>query len=366
MAAISLMHQPSGAVPCAQVAHERQRRQPGLVLADEVDGQEPDAQRQLGAVEHRASGQRRLMATFLALEQPARAVAHNVVFCAIATRAAKPIRPAHRSERRGALVFAAVAGEELQHRHTKLKLDSVHRHGWPLGSNMSQRRGRQAHGLSLAEVCDESGGTTRRCRSPLRHTAAFTRYVALRARSGCHRQGDPRLCLKYAAGARSRAGSWLYMQSLCSKMQHMNASTTLTPRQARFVDEYLVDGNGARAAVAAGYGVSGARVRAHRLTRDNEAVRAEIARRQAADSQRLEIDRDAVIRGILAGIDIAKQRLDAASVIRGWAELGKMLGYYAPVQHAVGVSGAVDLELGRLNRLSDAELVKLIEAGAAG
>ena len=146
----------------------------------------------------------------------------------------------------------------------------------------------------------------------------------------------------------------------------MNASTTLTPRQARFVDEYLVDGNGARAAVAAGYGVSGARVRAHRLTRDNEAVRAEIARRQAADSQRLEIDRDAVIRGILAGIDIAKQRLDAASVIRGWAELGKMLGYYAPVQHAVGVSGAVDLELGRLNRLSDAELVKLIEAGAAG
>jgi len=145
-----------------------------------------------------------------------------------------------------------------------------------------------------------------------------------------------------------------------------NSFTRLSAKQRRFVDEYLVDGNGARAAIAAGYGVAGARVRAHRLTRDNAAVRAEIARRQAADSQRLEIDRDAVIRGVLAGIDIAKERMDAASVIRGWAELGKMLGYYEPLRHAVDVAGVADLELARLNRLSDAELVKLIEVGPAG
>ena len=154
-----VMHQPGGAVGCAQVPHESQRRQTGLVLADEVDGQEPGAQRQLGAVEHRASGQRRLMATTLALEQPARAVANNVVLCAIAASAAKPVRPAHRSERRSALVFAAVAGEELRHRHPRFELDSVHRHGCPLGSDRSQRRGRQAHQVSQAEVRDESGGS---------------------------------------------------------------------------------------------------------------------------------------------------------------------------------------------------------------
>jgi hypothetical protein len=58
----------------------------------------------------------------------------------------------------------------------------------------------------------------------------------------------------------------------------MGTPLTLTAKQQRFIAEYLVDGNGARAAIAAGYGRAGARVRAHRLTRDNAAVQAEIAR----------------------------------------------------------------------------------------
>jgi len=55
-------------------------------------------------------------------------------------------------------VFTAVAGEELRHRHPRLELDSVHRHGWRLGSVRSQRRGRQAHRVGQADVRDESGG----------------------------------------------------------------------------------------------------------------------------------------------------------------------------------------------------------------
>jgi phage terminase small subunit len=136
----------------------------------------------------------------------------------------------------------------------------------------------------------------------------------------------------------------------------------LTAKQSKFVAEYLVDGNGARAAIAAGYGRAGARVRAHRLTRDNAAVQAEIAARQAQDGQRLALDRAAVISGILAGIEIAKGRMDGATVIRGWAELGKLMGMYAPQQHQVEVSAAVDAEMGRLERLSDAELLRLVSA----
>ena len=34
----------------------------------------------------------------------------------------------------------------------------------------------------------------------------------------------------------------------------------LTPRQSRFVDEYLVDANGTQAAIRAGYSATGARV----------------------------------------------------------------------------------------------------------
>lgn len=137
---------------------------------------------------------------------------------------------------------------------------------------------------------------------------------------------------------------------------------TLTAKQQRFVAEYLVDGNGARAAIAAGYGRAGARVRAHRLTKSNPAVQAEIARLQALESDRLAIDRTAVITGILSGIELAKERMDGATVIRGWAELGKLMGYYQPMRHQVEVSAAQDAEMGRLERLSDAELVRLINS----
>jgi len=39
----------------------------------------------------------------------------------------------------------------------------------------------------------------------------------------------------------------------------------LTPKQIRFVDEYLVDFNASRAAIAAGYSSSGAKVQGSRL-----------------------------------------------------------------------------------------------------
>ena len=51
------------------------------------------------------------------------------VAASIAARAVKPIRPAHRSERRSVLVSAPLAGGELWQRNLRLKLDSIHRHG---------------------------------------------------------------------------------------------------------------------------------------------------------------------------------------------------------------------------------------------
>ena len=80
----------------------------------------------------------------------------------------------------------------------------------------------------------------------------------------------------------------------------------LTQKQQRFVAEYMVDGNGSRAAIAAGYGHAGARVRAHRLTRDNVAVQAEIRARQGVDSQRLQMERQDVIAGLLEAIAQAR------------------------------------------------------------
>lgn len=134
----------------------------------------------------------------------------------------------------------------------------------------------------------------------------------------------------------------------------------LTAKQQRFVAEYLVDGNGARAAVAAGYGRAGAKVTAHRLTHANPAVQAEIQARQALDSQRLQIERQDVIQGLLEAVQLAKLQGNPAAVISGWREIGRMLGFFEPQRHQVEVSAAAGLEQGRFEQMTDAELMALM------
>ncbi len=100
----------------------------------------------------------------------------------------------------------------------------------------------------------------------------------------------------------------------------MNPSSPLTAKQAKFVNEYLLDLNGSRAAVAAGYGVAGARVTACR-TLANPNVRAVIEARQAWDRQRLEISRQDANRGLLEAVDVAREQANPAAMIAGWKTL---------------------------------------------
>jgi hypothetical protein len=60
-AAYLLLQQPSGPVGDAELPHQRKRRQPSLGLTEEVEREEPCAQRQLGAVKHNPGGERRLV-----------------------------------------------------------------------------------------------------------------------------------------------------------------------------------------------------------------------------------------------------------------------------------------------------------------
>lgn len=142
-----------------------------------------------------------------------------------------------------------------------------------------------------------------------------------------------------------------------------NAPPALTAKQSKFVAEYLVDGNGTRAAVAAGYGRAGARVRAHRLTRDNEAVRAVIAARQGVDSQRLQIERQHVIAGLLGAVDMARAQGNAAGLISGWSAIARLLGLFAPEARRVEVSSSAAAEREKLEAMSDEELAALIAGG---
>ena len=139
----------------------------------------------------------------------------------------------------------------------------------------------------------------------------------------------------------------------------MSTHAGLTAKQARFVAEYLVDGNGARAAVAAGYGAPGARVAAHRLlTKAN--VQKALRARQAADATRLSLQRDDVLRGLLQAVERARIEGNPAAMISGWASIGKMLGLYAPEVRRREISDDGGDAMRRIEAMTNQELAVLV------
>jgi len=143
----------------------------------------------------------------------------------------------------------------------------------------------------------------------------------------------------------------------------MPAITALTARQARFIDEFLVDGKGAQAAIRAGYAVAGARVAAHRAL-TNAAVSSAIQARQSADATRLSIQRNDVLEWLQSAFVTAREKGDPASMVSAAREIGRLLGLYPvdrlKVDVAVGAVGQA--EMARMERMSDAELLAIVEA----
>jgi len=141
-------------------------------------------------------------------------------------------------------------------------------------------------------------------------------------------------------------------------------TTALTQKQSRFVAEYLIDGNGAQAAIRAGVAPSGAHVwasRTLRITKVSEALQA----RQAADATRLSIQREDVLVGLLEAVALAREQHNAMGMIAGYREIGRLMGFYAPEVKKVDLNVAGQTEMGRLNQMSDAELLKIMAAGQA-
>ncbi len=145
-----------------------------------------------------------------------------------------------------------------------------------------------------------------------------------------------------------------------------NETGTLTAKQEKFVAEYLVDHDGKRSALVAGYGPAGAAVTAHRLIHANRAVQAAIATRQAQDRQRLQVQRDDVIAGVLEGIEICRLRGDGGGVVKGWMAMARLLGFLEPQRHQIEVtSGDGAVLTAKISAMSDAELLAIVAGEAA-
>lgn len=82
---------------------------------------------------------------------------------------------------------------------------------------------------------------------------------------------------------------------------------SITPKQQRFVDEYLIDLNGAQAAIRAGYSAKTAKAQANRLLA-NVHVERYLRSQKASRSVRLQISQDDVVRELanVAMVDIAQ------------------------------------------------------------
>ena len=101
----------------------------------------------------------------------------------------------------------------------------------------------------------------------------------------------------------------------------------LTPRQARFVAEYLVDQNGTQAAIRAGYAVSGADVQAVRLLGN---ARVKKAAQEGAAKQHAQLDLTAQkVLTELLGIgysEVATSDIQVSHKLRALELLAKHLG----------------------------------------
>ena len=136
----------------------------------------------------------------------------------------------------------------------------------------------------------------------------------------------------------------------------------MSPRHARFVQEYLIDRNGAAAAVRAGYSSRTARQIAHEiLTRPD--VAAAVGQGEAKLAAEAELSRAAVMKGLQEAIEIARLRSDPAAMIAGWREIAKMCGYYAPERKQVQLSVDARTQRHELERMTDAELLEVIADG---
>ncbi len=89
------------------------------------------------------------------------------------------------------------------------------------------------------------------------------------------------------------------------------SGATLTPRQQRFVEEYLTDLNATQAAIRAGYAESGARQEGSRLLA-NADIADSIALAQTERGARIGIDQDWVLRRLRS---ISDRCLQAAPVL---------------------------------------------------
>ena len=119
----------------------------------------------------------------------------------------------------------------------------------------------------------------------------------------------------------------------------------LTPKQQRFVEEYLIDLNATQAAIRAGYSEKTAKeIGSENLTKPNIAKAIEEAQESLSNKTQLTVDM--VVQGLLNEAKDLSEGSTQSARVSAWAHLGKHLGMFKDkIEHTGPNGGPIDLSL---------------------
>lgn len=145
-----------------------------------------------------------------------------------------------------------------------------------------------------------------------------------------------------------------------SKRAAKSKITNLTPTELA-VAEAVLDGKNFREAAA----IAGCTPQnAGQVVKHSSDVKQYLEKHRNELSSAAQINRGDVIAGFMDAIDMARLSADPGSMIRGWSEIGKMLGLYAPEVKKVEVTAGQRVIQSKFEVMSDEELLEVISGGA--
>ena len=143
-----------------------------------------------------------------------------------------------------------------------------------------------------------------------------------------------------------------------------NLPPSLNSKQLRWIDEYLIDFNGAAAAVRAGYSAKCARsIACELLTKPD--IQAVLQAKQGALAEELRITRQGVVQGLLEAVDMGRVQQNPGAMVGALREVAKMLGFYAPEVKRVQLTAPQNSAYQKLSLWTDAQLLDAISVDSA-
>lgn len=119
----------------------------------------------------------------------------------------------------------------------------------------------------------------------------------------------------------------------------------LTPKQQRFVEEYLIDLNATQSAIRAGYSEKTAQEQSSRLL-SNVMVQEAVQKAKNKLSERTELTVDMVVNGLLKEAQDYAEGSTQSARVSAWAHLGKHLGMFKDkIEHSGDPNNPINMSL---------------------